>query len=424
MKRLQLFAVLLLILGASTAHGDIYQWEYIDPLLPDLGRQQSITLAPDGAGLVPAPNLNACEKDLTMAYLSGFDLSGSYFTDATLTNADLSDADLYFAKLVDAQLTTANLRGANLTDANLENANLRGANLTDASFLGANLIDTNFTDAVVREAVFGFLFWSSNLNEAQLQSTASYRARDLKGIVIESKDVSGWSFAGQDLTASSFFWSNLASTDFSGANLRGVGLFLKDNTNMTNADARGGSILRDGFQPIMRNFIYPDGHVEALNITAGETLRLWDFDPSLILRYSNSPIGDIPILVEEVMSIDPDGTLRLVFEDDQWGSTITFDPGIPVTLAGTLELLLDGGADPLSLAGTTFPVFDWSGVAPAGTFNTIALQPNTRWDTSQLYTTGDVTLIGAVPEPATAMLLAAFVSMGLVRRSMARRAAN
>ena len=36
---------------ATAARGDIYQWEYIDPLHTELGRQQSSTLAPDGAGL-------------------------------------------------------------------------------------------------------------------------------------------------------------------------------------------------------------------------------------------------------------------------------------------------------------------------------------------------------------------------------------
>ena len=33
---------------ATDAHGQIYQWEYIDPLHPELGRQQSSTLVPTG----------------------------------------------------------------------------------------------------------------------------------------------------------------------------------------------------------------------------------------------------------------------------------------------------------------------------------------------------------------------------------------
>jgi hypothetical protein len=38
------------------ARADIYQWEYINPSNPALGKQQSATLCPDGAGLIVGPN--------------------------------------------------------------------------------------------------------------------------------------------------------------------------------------------------------------------------------------------------------------------------------------------------------------------------------------------------------------------------------
>ncbi len=97
------------------------------------------------------------------------------------------------------------------------------------------------------------------------------------------------------------------------------------------------------------------------------------------------------------MSIDPAGTLRVVFEDDQWGSMITFEPGIPVALDGTLELLFDDDANPASLVGTTYQLFDWTGVEPEGQFEYILTQNGLLWNTGRLYTTGEVTLIGAVP---------------------------
>ena len=48
--------------------------------------------------------------------------------------------------------------------------------------------------------------------------------------------------------------------------------------------------------------------MEELEIQPDETLRLWDFDPTLISLtsfHAYNRIGDIPILVEEGMSIDP-----------------------------------------------------------------------------------------------------------------------
>ena len=64
----------------------------------------------------------------------------------------------------------------------------------------------------------------------------------------------------------------------------------------------------------------------------------------------------------------PGGTLRMVFEADAWDSTISFAPGIPVTLGGTLELTF---ADDVNLAGEvgrTLKIFDWTGVSPTGAF--------------------------------------------------------
>ncbi|QDU54646.1 PEP-CTERM sorting domain-containing protein [Aeoliella mucimassa] len=117
------------------------------------------------------------------------------------------------------------------------------------------------------------------------------------------------------------------------------------------------------------------------------------------------------------MSIAPSGSLRLVFEDDEWGSTLHFAPGIQVRLNGTLELLLDDEADVSSLVGTSFQVFDWTGVTPNGEFDYLKLHPNTTWDTSQLYNTGYVTLTSAVPEPSAWLLALLAIGLTLVRRS-------
>jgi DNA phosphorothioation-dependent restriction protein DptH len=69
-----------------------------------------------------------------------------------------------------------------------------------------------------------------------------------------------------------------------------------------------------------------------------------------------------------------------------------------------LELLIEADATPASLVGTIYQLFDWTGVTPTGVFDLIAVQPGTTWDTSNLYATGEVTLL-AVPEPGGFVLL-------------------
>src|SRR5262245_32473981 len=89
-----------------------------------------------------------------------------------------------------------------------------------------------------------------------------------------------------------------------------------------------------------------------------------------------------------------------VFEADAWDSTISFAPGIPVALSGTLELTFAAGVNPATQLGRTFHVFDWTGVTPSGAF---AISSPYTWNLSNLYTSGEVTLT-AIPEPSMLVL--------------------
>jgi hypothetical protein len=68
-------AIFSLVGIAPSAHADIFQWEYVNPADPSQGKRQSTTLAPDGAGVDAVPGSLLGARDLTMAYLSGADLS-------------------------------------------------------------------------------------------------------------------------------------------------------------------------------------------------------------------------------------------------------------------------------------------------------------------------------------------------------------
>src|SRR5262245_54541012 len=84
----------LLVVSPTPAQADIFQWEYINPADPSRGKQQSTTLAPDGAGVDAVPGAFLAARNLTMAYLIGADLTNAFGLASNLTNADLSQANL------------------------------------------------------------------------------------------------------------------------------------------------------------------------------------------------------------------------------------------------------------------------------------------------------------------------------------------
>jgi hypothetical protein len=145
-------------------------------------------------------------------------------------------------------------------------------------------------------------------------------------------------------------------------------------------------------------------------LDAGELLVVRDHDGDSS-RY-DPVLPPIPITIDQHLAMGPNGTLRMVFDADAWDSTISFAPGIPVTLGGTLELTF---ADDISLGtqvGRTFDLFNWDGVNPTGAF---AISSQYGWDLSNLYTSGEV-ILTAIPEPSS-FALVAFGLLGLVVRA-------
>ncbi len=84
------------------------------------------------------------------------------------------------------------------------------------------------------------------------------------------------------------------------------------------------------------------------------------------------------------------------------------------TLDGSLTVFAMDGFAPLK--GMTFDLFDWNGGVSgefAGIFLPILASEFWSWDTSNIYSTGEITV---VPEPATMSLLALGVCLSLFRR--------
>jgi uncharacterized protein YjbI with pentapeptide repeats len=304
-------------------------------------------------------------------------VAGADFGGTNLTASQLYSTASYKAhNLQGIGLESFNLTGWNFSGQNLTNANLSSGTLTNANFTGGNLTGAN---------VAGADFGGTNLTASQLYSTASYKAHNLQGIGLESCNLTGWNFSGQNLTN-----ANLSSGTLTNANLTGANL---DNTNLTNAiltgaDLRGAQRLVLGSATIT-NTVLPNGTIQGLHLDSN--------NPILLVRNYG---GNIPIHILQGMSMSPETSLVFQFDGAPWRSTISFDSGIPVTLGGNIELGVASGVDPTSLLGDSFHLFDWSSISPSGQFANVIndLPAGFLWNTSQLYTTGDVTL---VPEPST-----------------------
>jgi uncharacterized protein YjbI with pentapeptide repeats len=419
-----LATLLTAFLPLPVARADIFQWEYINPANPALGKQPSTTLAPDGAGANAVPGTNLSNRNLMMAYLIGANLGpvddlGNYYvsdlTGANLSQADLTNASVWYATLTGANLTGAEVRGANFTSAyvydnylggitpaqlystasyqahdltgiglygnDLAGVNLAGQNLTNAGFYGATLTNANFSQANLTSADFLYaILTNANLSQANLTYAR---------FSIETG--SAHSTAGANLTGANLSQANLSNAYFAGEDWCGEngcgtspGADLT-NANLSGADARGANFYAATLTGAnTSNLIQSNGHIAGLDLSAGASLVVRD--------YENYAGVGIPIVVEQHLTMDATGTLRLVLDADPWDSTISFSPGISIVRNGTLELAFAPGVSLNSQLGRRIDLFDWTGVTPTGAFTVSS--PYT-WNLSKLYTTGEVTLVAA-----------------------------
>jgi hypothetical protein len=141
----------------------------------------------------------------------------------------------------------------------------------------------------------------------------------------------------------------------------------------------------------------------------GHLREYYDFEAG---QWQVAQVDPLPITVEDRMSVAASGRLELLLEADAWDSTIQFEPGIPVSLGGTLELLFGPEVDVSAQVGRSFQLFDWTGVTPIGEFHIVSPY---IWDASRLYSAGEITFVG-VPEASSLTLLALGLSTLLLRR--------
>jgi len=185
---------------------------------------------------------------------AGQDLANASFRESSLRDANLAGANLEKVDFFKSNLKRANLSGANLRSVafnagNLTATNLRGANLENARFLFSfssptTIEGADFTDAIIRGVDFGQMT-SSGLTADQIYATASYKAKDLRGVQLDSNQMDGWDFSGQDLDLAAFEGSTLVGATFRQANLSNT---LAMDTTLTDADFRQAIVRNVGLE--------------------------------------------------------------------------------------------------------------------------------------------------------------------------------
>lgn len=127
--------------------------------------------------------------------------------------------------------------GRDFSGKSLKNSSWVEANLTSAYLYDTTLTDADFTDAVI----VGANFDSSDLTLSQLYSTASYKAKNLSGVILDELDLSNGNFSGVNLTSAGLWHAILADANFTNANLSSADLSYATLTNVgfTNANLAG-----------------------------------------------------------------------------------------------------------------------------------------------------------------------------------------
>ena len=346
----------------------------------------------------------------------GFTADQLYST-VSYKNKDLSGIDFRRNTMTNWSFANQNLTKVSMESANLKNASFQNANLTRTYLSYASVAGADFTHAIIAETDFEHV---TDLTSEQIYSTASYKNRNLSGIILSMDTLSSINLRDQNLSRGRFERTDFTKGDLSGANLTNAFLAytVLTGTNLSRADLRGSYAYNpkldtdptyaDLSVANTSNAILPDGRIKGLNLTGGEVLKIRDYDLNNAGKAANRAIT-----IKDSAGMASDATLRFIFTDGQWGSTISFEEGIPVHLDGVLDLTFADDVDAADFTGTTYDLFNWDNITPTGTFSSI-LDHGLTWDLSKLYTTGEITLV-AVPEP-TGISLIVLGSLVLFRR--------
>lgn len=127
-----------------------------------------------------------------------------------------------------SNFASANLTNASFIDATLSGANFTNANLNYVSFVDALLDGADFTNSIITNTNMGKVVVRGFTKE-QLYSTASYKNRDLTGIILANNNLKDWNFSGQNLSGTRFNLADLTGVDFTNSIITSAYIGYSDN---------------------------------------------------------------------------------------------------------------------------------------------------------------------------------------------------
>ncbi len=378
--------------------------------------------------------------------LQGVDLRENDLTGWNFANQNLTNADFYLTTLTGSDFTNAIIKGVVFegtgftkeqlySTASYKNKDLQGVflygydltgwdfsnqNLTHAGFGRTTLEGVDFTDSIINGVLF-----DASITKEQLYSTASYKNKDLRGIMIYSQDFTGFDFTNQNLT-NSMFGGTFTNVNFTGADLRGTSINISSGT------------------PIYKNTILSDGTITNFSMTSSaDNFSIRAYVPfseggemiSAKIAENATIAGDATLTLESgaqlditnnsVLSVGKEASLVIntdekssTFIKVESGSGITFESGAKLeinlgSLVGDFELNLIQVNDATALADL---------LATLKSDDTTSVFSNEQkvygWTLNQ--GTGDysswIVLSGtvAVPEPAEWAVIFGAVALGFV----------
>ncbi len=160
----------------------------------------------------------------------------------------------------------------------------------------------------------------------------------------------------------------------------------------------------DVSRAVSRNAILSDGSMAGFELAAGERMLVRDDDgvPGSITQWWADPRsadpGNDPRQPEDGRRQRPTTAVRI---QPMGLADLLRGREFLSSLAARLELTFADEVDVSTQVGRSLHIFDWTGVTPRGQFE---LNSPYQWDATNLYTTGEITLL-TVPEPSAALVM-------------------
>ena len=286
-------------------------------------------------GLIDFSGLDFSGFNLTSADFGMTILKDVDFTDAIITGASFyGSSDFTKAQLKSTKnYKEKDLSGINLNFNDWSDLDFKGFNLTSTVFRGAFIKNADFTDAIITGADFGGS-QQKGFTKTQLESTKSYKEKDLTGIRLDCNNMHHWDFSGFNLTSANFYHATLSNTDFTDTILTNAELSYANFTNatLTNTDFTNANVEYANFSgTVAKGFTeaqlkltesYKEKNLRGINLSSND-LSGWGFNGQRLdaAIFQNATLANADFTDTDVESANFSGTVANGFTEAQLKST-------------------------------------------------------------------------------------------------------